>query len=204
MATKTLTQSAQTAKLIRAELKKEFPTIKFNIRSRNFSMGDAVDIFWNLGPTTDEVNAFTNKYQYGHFDGMTDTYEHSNSIDDMPQAKFVHTERHYRSDEEVAQYKINEKLKWNDPLRIDMYKEEKTLYHTMARDLCKLIGIEYVSQIQILPREYTYQVTGFASPCVCDLVRRISQDTPLMEGYYGIKYKKNDEGQDITNAFEVY
>ncbi len=106
MKTKQLTQAALTAKAIKKELKKAFPTIKFSVKSSNFSMGDSVDISWNLGPHTDQVDKIVNKYQYGHFDGMTDYYEYSNKRDDIPQAKYVSTQRRYQTQEEIDQDKI--------------------------------------------------------------------------------------------------
>lgn len=87
------TQSAQAAALIRKELKVNFPGVKFSVRSENYSMGSNVSIAWIDGPTSKAVEEFTNKYQYGHFNGMEDIYEYSNSRDDIPQAKFVHTSR---------------------------------------------------------------------------------------------------------------
>lgn len=71
--------SYATAKLgaanIRTELKRAFPGIKFSVRSDSFSGGDSIDISWELGPTADEVQAITAKYQEGHFNGMEDIYE---------------------------------------------------------------------------------------------------------------------------------
>lgn len=81
------------AKAIRELLKKEFPTVKFSVRSRNFSMGDAVDISYENGPTYEQVDELVRKFQYGHFDGMTDMYEYSNSRSDIPQAKYVQIRR---------------------------------------------------------------------------------------------------------------
>lgn len=87
----TITKSsqAQTASAIRTELKNKFPNTKFRVRSESFSMGNSVDIEWTDGPTYDMIDEITRKYQYGHFDGMTDMYEHSNSREDIPQAKYV-------------------------------------------------------------------------------------------------------------------
>jgi hypothetical protein len=87
------TQSALCAKAIKTELKKEYPNIKFSVSSENFSMGNAVNIRYTDGPTTKEIEAITDKYQYGHFDGMTDMYENTNRRDDLPQAKFVSVNR---------------------------------------------------------------------------------------------------------------
>jgi len=88
-----LTEAAKTAKAIRAELKKAFPSTKFRVRSSNFAGGDSVDINWVNGPTGDSVEEITAKYQYGHFDGMYDIYEYSNNIEGLPQAKFVSASR---------------------------------------------------------------------------------------------------------------
>ncbi len=88
------TEAAQAAKQIRQILKHAFPGIKFSVRSRNFSMGDAVDIGWTDGPTRELVNAKTSQFQEGNFDGMTDSYNLDNLIDGLPQVKFVQTHRH--------------------------------------------------------------------------------------------------------------
>lgn len=85
--------SANCASAIREELKTNFPNVKFSVKSSNFAGGDSVHIGWTEGPTTLEVSAFTSKYQYGRFDGMTDMYEYSNSIENLPQSKYVQTQR---------------------------------------------------------------------------------------------------------------
>lgn len=84
---------AAAAAAIREELKKVFPGIKFSVRSDSFSMGNSIDIEWTDGPTTDEVEKFSGKYQYGHFNGMEDIYEYSNRREDIPQAKYVSEHR---------------------------------------------------------------------------------------------------------------
>lgn len=87
---RTQTPHAAAAKAIRKELKEKIPGVKFRVRSESFSMGNAVNVYWN-GEGTDEreISDVISKYQYGHFDGMHDTYEASNSRDDLPQVKFV-------------------------------------------------------------------------------------------------------------------
>jgi len=88
-----LTGAAQAAAAIREELKTKFKGVKFSVTSSNFANGNSVDIQWTDGPTEDEVSAITSKYQYGHFNGMEDIYEYSNSREDIPQAKFVSENR---------------------------------------------------------------------------------------------------------------
>jgi len=88
---KNLTQAAQCALAIKAELSKEFPGLKIKCKSSNFSMGNSVHVSANFKNKADKDRAedLVGKYQYGHFDGMTDYYEHSNSRSDIPQAKYV-------------------------------------------------------------------------------------------------------------------
>jgi hypothetical protein len=89
----TKSSAANCASAIREELKKDFPNVKFSVKSSNFSGGDSVHIEWLDGPTTLEVSNVTSKYQYGRFDGMTDSYEYSNTIAGLPQSKYVQTRR---------------------------------------------------------------------------------------------------------------
>lgn len=86
-------QHAGAAAAIKAELKAAFPGIKFSVTSDSFSMGDSVHITWTDGPTSEEVKAISGKYQYGHFNGMEDIYENTNSRDDIPQSKYVSESR---------------------------------------------------------------------------------------------------------------
>lgn len=87
------TSVATCADSIRAELKKQFPGIKFSVRSETFSMGNSVRISWTDGPTRETIEKISNKYQYGHFDGMNDIYINSNHREDIPQAKWVTCDR---------------------------------------------------------------------------------------------------------------
>lgn len=88
------TQVAQCASLVRKELKTLYPTIKFSVRSENYSMGDSVNVSYPRELLTDEQHKELNallrgKYQYGHFNGMDDIYENSNRDDTIPQTKFL-------------------------------------------------------------------------------------------------------------------
>lgn len=87
--TKQLSQHAAAAKAIRAELKKN--GIKASVRASSASMTSAVrvELIDELPATVEQIDAFASQFQYGHFDGMTDCYEYSNSRDDIPQVKHV-------------------------------------------------------------------------------------------------------------------
>ena len=77
------------AAAIRKELKTAFPGIKTRVVSQSYSMGNSVDIYVPRGTNCEPIRAITDKYQYGHFDGMTDCYEYSKNNTSIPQAKFV-------------------------------------------------------------------------------------------------------------------
>ena len=83
------------AKNIRIELKKKWPSVKFSVTSESFSGGNAVNVGWVDGPTTEAVNKILNKYEGGSFDGMTDSYTYSKApwSDTFGHAKYIHSSR---------------------------------------------------------------------------------------------------------------
>lgn len=89
------TKASLCAKAMRTELKKEFPNIKFSVTSENFSGGNAVNVHYVDGVSKEKVEAITRKYQYGHFNGMIDSYEYSNTREDIPQVKWVSVVREF-------------------------------------------------------------------------------------------------------------
>lgn len=96
-----ISEAAKCAKAIREELKKHFPSHKFCVISNNFSMGDSVEVSWIDGPSKKAVAEITDKYQYGHFNGMEDMYEYSNSRNDIPQSKFVICTHRYSEEKKL-------------------------------------------------------------------------------------------------------
>lgn len=83
------------AKNIRIELGLAFPGIKFSIKSRRFSMGDAIDVSWVDGPTSKQVDEIIDRYSAGSFNGMDDSYTYSRDfwIKAFGDAKYVHSRR---------------------------------------------------------------------------------------------------------------
>ena len=63
---------AETAKLVRAALKRKFPQQKFSVRSDVYAGGASIRIHWMDGPTTKDVDAVVKCYAGGRFDGMID------------------------------------------------------------------------------------------------------------------------------------
>jgi hypothetical protein len=76
-------------RIVKSELKKEFPHTKFRVKSDVLS----VKIYWENGPGDKEVSDITDKYEEGHFNSRTECYELSNWRDDIPQRKYVFLNR---------------------------------------------------------------------------------------------------------------
>lgn len=93
MTTKTKSTHALCASAIRRELKEAFPLIKFSVCSESYSGGNSVRVNWTDGVTTAQVDKIIDRYQYGHFNGMEDIYEYSNSIANLPQVKYTFSNR---------------------------------------------------------------------------------------------------------------
>jgi hypothetical protein len=86
---KSLNDYAKAASMIRNFLKAQ--GVPGKVRSEGYSMGSSVNVYIeDVTPeTSDKVEKYAKQFQYGHFDGMQDLYEYSNSRNDIPQAKFV-------------------------------------------------------------------------------------------------------------------
>ena len=67
---------ADTAKHMRKALRAAFPGVKFSVRSRSYSGGSSIDVFWTDGPSGEAVEQVTGQYQGGRFDGMIDLAYH--------------------------------------------------------------------------------------------------------------------------------
>ncbi|MGP8070856.1 MAG: LPD29 domain-containing protein [Candidatus Bathyarchaeia archaeon] len=52
----------EAAKLLRKELRKKFPSVKFSVRIERFSMGESIDVRWLDGPATVVVDAIVDQY----------------------------------------------------------------------------------------------------------------------------------------------
>ena len=75
---KTYLTLKETAKLLRAALKKNFPGVKFSVRSESFAGGSAIRVSYTDGPLQKAVEKVVNCYAYGGFDGMIDLSFHVN------------------------------------------------------------------------------------------------------------------------------
>ena len=75
MTTEITYSTVETAKLIRAELKATFPTIKFSVRKEHFGvLNISFDGTKEIKKMVDQI---ADKYECGSFDGMTDSHNYS-------------------------------------------------------------------------------------------------------------------------------
>tara|TARA_Y100001937_G_C7004616_1_gene278124 strand:- start:7 stop:471 length:465 start_codon:yes stop_codon:yes gene_type:complete len=87
---KRISEYAQVAKL----LKKKAKELGINVtrcRSSSFAGGDSVRLRFDSGSddAVKQLNDYSHQFKAGHFDGMNDIYEYSNSRDDVPQTKYL-------------------------------------------------------------------------------------------------------------------
>jgi hypothetical protein len=60
------------ATLVRDRLRREFPGIKFSVRSKRYTGGSSVSAYWTDGPLEADVRPILNEYSFSDFDGMID------------------------------------------------------------------------------------------------------------------------------------
>lgn len=67
--------STETAKKVRKELKKEFPSITFSVKTSKYSGGSSISVSWTDGVREEKVNNITRMFESASFDGMQDLKE---------------------------------------------------------------------------------------------------------------------------------
>lgn len=94
-----LSEHAQTAATIRKELKKH--GVKGRVTCKSYSGGSSVTVSLpGVAPwIAEKVSQFANQFRYGHFNGMEDIYEHSNTNNDLPQVKFVFVNNNFTQEQ---------------------------------------------------------------------------------------------------------
>ena len=63
---------AESAKMLREALKRNFPGVKFSVRSKTYAGGASITVTWNDGPSSKMVDAVAQRFAGADFDGMTD------------------------------------------------------------------------------------------------------------------------------------
>lgn len=63
------------ARNMRALLKAAYPSVKFSVKTQQYSGGNNITVTWTDGPTNESVGAIVNRFKHGSFNGMDDSYE---------------------------------------------------------------------------------------------------------------------------------
>ena len=137
---------AQAAAAIRKELKEAFPQYKFRVTSDSGSMTTSVSIQAEDVHPEDwkEIKTICDKYQYGKFDGMTDSYEYTNANDDLPQVKWVQPQNNMSDDMKQAVYKFLRQNHHSFNELLEEYALEQTTYIEDMQDrVCSIVRREY-------------------------------------------------------------
>jgi len=69
-----------TAKLVRAALKSEYPGVKFSVRMSTGTASAWMNLSWSDGPTDAEVTTITSRFEGRKFNGMTDGYDNADTV----------------------------------------------------------------------------------------------------------------------------
>ena len=198
---------AETAKLVRTALKKNFTGVKFSVRSSVYSGGASIDVSWVLGPTTKEVDAIAGQNESANFDGSIDMethYDHwllpdgsaiirhgpgtEGSMGYIPAvenpmpvgAMPVSFGAHY------IQCQRRYAAQWQD---------ETTLMNQVAADMCKLQGVAWngpTLAIGLFGAGDTEQVTQYAWRLL-----NVTSFAPC-EAYSGVRFEKKGEDNGLN------
>ena len=79
---------AETAELLRADLKVEFPGVKFRVRSETYSGGASIDVDWTGGPMQRAVKRVCQRWAGADFDGMQDLMIYRDDVT-LPDGRLV-------------------------------------------------------------------------------------------------------------------
>jgi hypothetical protein len=203
-----------TAKLVRAALKKAFPGTRFSVVSDVYSGGASIDIAWVLGPTTAEVDKVGKPYSSADFDGSIDMEVHSSHWL-LPDGS-IRLRRSEGSEGSggyipaVAETPMPEGAKavsfgahyvFTRRSYAPKGQDEMVLRRQVAKDLCALQRIEYTG-------DYTIHLYGTHDTEQVDQhAWRLLQETSFApdEIYDGVKFRTSEQryGTHHYQPFEI-
>jgi len=143
--TKAYLSCAETAKLLRAALKKQFPTVKFSVRSKTYSGGASITVGYTDGPTVKAVRQVTERFNGASFDGMIDlkSYKAHFLLPDGMVVFQSHYGHCYRNEE--------------SPATLDDFPEGTRIVH---------FGADFVFVERDLSESVMAQLTAYVEECV--------------------------------------
>ena len=143
---------AETAKLIRKALKKEFPNQKFSVRSDTYSMGASIDVRWTDGVAKDKVDRVVKQFEGAGFDGMVD-YKYYISHWMLPDGSVVVAKSEGTTDcggysngcDNPKPHPDAKKVSFGADYVFAEREISNEIYEKVAKKLAKLNNIEFVS-----------------------------------------------------------
>ncbi len=116
---------------IRRELKYNFPKTRFSVKSSSYSGGSSIKVYWVDGENSKLIDSIIDKYQYGHFDGMIDSYENTKNFNsEFGEAKYIFSNRNYSHNAYIEAVK-NAVLMDGEELGLLYHNKEAVGFDTM-------------------------------------------------------------------------
>jgi hypothetical protein len=170
------TQHALAARNIKKELSQKYPGISFGLRSKSFSMGNSVNVSWDLGPTSQEVQSVIAKYEKGIFDGTQDLYEYDHDP----------ARDNFRNQNGSTKYALANR------------HIPDVFYLLMVKDLCRLNHVEFVEPY------YNLRIENLKETA-CHIINRIMEKTSLPAGatIKGLERTNNMSAGNIEDFYRV-
>ena len=158
---------AETAKLVRKELKKNFPSQKFSVRSSVYSGGASIDVSWTDGVQSDEVNKVIKQFEGAGFDGMIDLKYYINHWI-LPDGSIITARNQGTSDsggvydgyENEKPHPDAKKVSFGADYVFATREISKDKLISTAKRLAKLNNIEFVS-MDDYPKDTIFSGNGF-------------------------------------------
>jgi hypothetical protein len=146
--------AAETAKIIRAELKKRWPKAKFSVRSKTYTGGGSINIDWVDGPALAEVERIAKRFEGASFDSMQDLKSYHDSTYNGERvhwgADYVFCNRKYTADVmNAAVEKIAGNWALDEPLRVEVYGEKvrhASIPYNRAYECARRAVYEYLNE----------------------------------------------------------
>ena len=191
---------AETAKLVRVQLHKAFPGIKFSVHSKTYSMGASISISWVSGPTTKEVDNVVGGFEGASFDGMNDLQSNQDSwLLPNGEAQLAYRPESWGgsvpgfvSDAPHPNARLvsfgSDYIHTNRSY-CKTYQEEDKLYEQIGQDMCKLQRVTYVG------RNTTGLYSSGDTERINQYVYRLLHQTSFKpsETYAGVRYQTDEE-----------
>jgi|GEM_PF-3313291 len=121
------------AVMIRKELKKAYPSIKFSVKTYYASK---VDVSYIGTENPENIEKLLAKYEAGHFDGMEDIYNYDNAREDIPQVQYIFVNREYPNNDYMRMLVRGFMKRWDIKDNEATVKTNNSYYFNNEQKLC--------------------------------------------------------------------